>query len=98
MESMRDDEQRNNLRSSLVLPPGDGKLPGFPNAQKVKPKTRFPGGLRRRWKIPSGDILEWDYRHGHIEAYNRRGEHVGEFDFRTGQQIGPAVPDRKVEP
>ncbi len=73
-------------------------LAGFPFARKVRGKTLYGGGLRRRWLTPLGQILEWDYRHGHVEVYDARGRHVGEFDPETGEQRGNAVPGRKVDP
>jgi hypothetical protein len=45
-------------------------LPAFPSARKVRGKTWFAGGLRRRWRTADGLILEWDYQHGTVEAYD----------------------------
>lgn len=75
-------------------------LPGFPDAQKVKPKTSVQGGqgLRPRWRDKNGDILEWDSRHGRVERYNTRGVHLGEFSPETGKRLSPADPTRKVKP
>ncbi|TCC64756.1 hypothetical protein E0H73_10380 [Kribbella pittospori] len=54
------------------------------------------GGLR--WASADGSRLwEWDSLHGHIEGYNKRGRHVGVFEARTGQRIGPAVPGRRID-
>jgi RHS repeat-associated protein len=39
---------------SYTPPPKDG-FPGFPNAERVRPK-----GGRPRWRLPDGDIIEWD--------------------------------------
>jgi len=66
----------------------------------VKPKTPMQDGtrLRRRWKTDDGIILEWDYQHGTVEAYNRRGRHIGEFDPSTGVKKRDADPTRSVEP
>lgn len=33
-----------------------------------------------------------------MEKYNKRGKHLGEFDFRTGEQIKNADPTRRIEP
>jgi hypothetical protein len=78
--------------------PAPTNLPAFPQAVRVKPKTRFPGGLRRRWKDADGTIYEWDYRHGRVEKYNADGQHVGEFDPLTGRQLADANPAYRVEP
>src|SRR5580658_6269841 len=71
-------------------PSGDGRtLPGFPGAARARAKTLMPGGrLRPRWKMPDGRILERDYQHGTVEAYDRRGRHLGEFDATTGASRG----------
>lgn len=73
------------------------RLPGFPNAKPAKPKTRFGGGLRRRWKDNKGKIYEEDRQHGTLEVYDKTGKHLGEFD-RNGKQTKPADPTREVEP
>ena len=74
------------------------ELPGFPDAVRDKAKTPFSGGKRARWRTSEGDILKWDYQHGKIEKYNKRGKHTGEYDPKTGQQTKPAEPGRKIEP
>ena len=82
--------------SAWVPPPR--ALPGFPEAERVKPKTRFAGGLRKRWRDREGRIYEWDYQHGTVEIYDSGGAHVGEFDPVTGGQIKPRNPDYRVDP
>lgn len=83
-----------------ISPPTEDTLAGFPGMFRVKPKTRFPGGKRRRWKDAAGNIYEWDYLHGPVEKWNPRGNrHLGDFDHRTGRRIGIPDPARhKVEP
>jgi hypothetical protein len=74
-------------------------LPAFPDAIRVRPKTAVKrgGGMRKRWKLPDGRILEWDSLHGRLEVYNASGRHLGEWAPTTGRQIsGPK--HRKVEP
>jgi uncharacterized protein YukE len=85
-------------RGAPVPPPRD--LPAFPDAVRVKPKTPVQGGggLRRRWKGRDGTIYEWDSQHGRVEAYDRRGRSLGEFDPQTGEQTKGPDPTRKVEP
>jgi hypothetical protein len=73
------------------------------------PYPRPPGGfldtqerVRRshgqRWKNPRGDRLwEWDPQHGHVEGYDRRGNHVGVFDAMTGERIAPAKKGRDID-
>lgn len=75
-------------------------LPAFPDAKWAKSKTivQGGGGLRPRWKSRDGTIYEWDFQHGAVEKYNKRGKHLGEFDHETGIQSKPADPTRSVEP
>jgi hypothetical protein len=75
--------------------PAPSTLPGFPNAVKVKPMSPRTGGggLRARWQ-DGKNILEWDYQHGAVEMYNKRGQHLGEYDPLTGAQTKDAVPGR----
>lgn len=77
--------------------PAPNALPAFPDAYKVKGKTPMPGGARRRWQ-DDRCIYEWDYLHGAVERYSRRGEHLGEFDAATGEMLKGPVPGRRIEP
>ena len=83
---------------ALIRPPK--VLPGFPTAKRVTSKTRVKGTglLRRRWRTDDGTIYEWDYQHGRVERYNKRGVHEGEFDGNTGEQTGQAISTRRVDP
>lgn len=76
------------------IPPGI--LPGFPGAERVRRR-----GGRARWKDTNGDILEWDYQHGEIEKWNKRGtKHKGSFDPDTGEPIegkGPDSSKKKID-
>ena len=85
------------LKSEPIQPPEN--LPAFPDAKKAKKKTprQGGGGLRERWKDKK-KIYEWDYQHGKVERYNKRGKHEGEFDPETGEQTKPADKNRRVEP
>ncbi len=47
---------------------------------------------------PDGRIFEWDYQHGAVEAYDRRGRHLGEFDAETGEMRRAPITGRTVEP
>jgi hypothetical protein len=80
--------------------PKPASPPAFPDAKWATPKTPIKGGggLRPRWKDRSGTIYEWDFQHGAVEKYNKRGKHLGEFNHETGTQNKPADPTRKVEP
>jgi RHS repeat-associated protein len=73
-------------------PPKNRKLPGFPDAVIVSPKNQ-----RTRWKLPDGSILEWDYKKGEVEMYDRTGKnHKGGFDPNTGRQRSPAKSGRST--
>ncbi|MBV8105094.1 MAG: hypothetical protein JO223_10815 [Hyphomicrobiales bacterium] len=84
--------------TAVTAPPKS--LPGIPTARRVRAKTAVKGTglLRRRWQTKDGAIYEWDYQHGAVEKYNKRGVHEGEFDGNTGEQTGPAIPTRRIKP
>ena len=82
---------------AAYIPPPE-RLTGIPSAERVRPKTRVAGRLRARWLDNDGNVYEWDYQHGHVEAYNRRGRHTGAVDPTTGRKTADAVPGRRVEP
>jgi hypothetical protein len=70
----------------------------FPSAKWAPPKTRMKGGgLRPRWK-DKNNIYGWDFQHGAVEKYDKRGKHLGEFNHITGVQTKPANPTRWIEP
>ncbi len=71
-------------------------LPGFPEAKKAQGKTPYAGGIRQRWTLPKGIILEWDSQHGELEMYDKKGNHLGAFNHNTGEQIKPKNNDRKI--
>jgi hypothetical protein len=79
-------------------PAPDG-LTAFPDAVRIKFKTKVQGGgaSRRRWKDGKGRIYEWDAQHGAVEMYDKQGKHLGEFDPVTGEQTKPAKSGRSVE-
>ena len=56
------------------------------------------GKLRPRWRTPGGWILEWDYQHGTVEVYDRRGDHLGEYDFFTERMLKGAAFGRRITP
>jgi hypothetical protein len=74
-------------------------LTSFPGAKQVKGKTprQGGGGVRERW-LDKKRIYEWDAKKGKVEMYNKTGKkHLGEFDPVSGEQTGPAKPNRTVE-
>jgi len=72
-------------------------LPGFPDAKVVRGKTPYPGGKRKRWEMPDGKFLEWDYMHGEVEMYNKNGNHLGAFDPNKGEKVKNAKKDRNIK-
>ncbi len=55
-----------------------------------KTKTNGETGKNRRY-------YEWDYTHGDVEVYDRRGRHLGSMDPETGEMTKPAVAGRKID-
>jgi hypothetical protein len=73
--------------------------PAFPDAVRVKSKSSVQGGGKRRarWVDRKGRIYEWDYKSNAVEKYDKLGTtHLGEFNHITGEQTGPAEPDRRT--
>ena len=55
----------------------------------------YRGKVKRNKK---GDqFYQWDYTHGDIEVYNRRGEHLGCLDGETGDLTKPPVKGRTIK-
>lgn len=77
--------------------PAPKELPGFPEAKKDRDKTPFSGGLRKRWKLPDGKILEWDKQHGEAELYDKHGNHLGAYDPNTGEQLKGPKSNRNIK-
>ena len=77
-----------------------GDITGISGLKPAKPKIPVQGGgkLRARWKDSDGKIYEWDSQHGELEKYDKRGKHLGAFDYKTGDKIKPADPKRRIEP
>lgn len=52
---------------------------------------------RMVWRTRDGRIYyTWDSLHGELEAFNRRGRHLGAVDPMTGVAIKPAVRGRRI--
>ncbi len=77
--------------------PPPRNLPGFPGAEETRGKTKAGGGRRFRWRLPNGDLAEWDSQHDEVELYDKHGKHKGVADPQTGKRIKPAVPGRRIE-
>ncbi|WP_229933674.1 colicin E3/pyocin S6 family cytotoxin [Campylobacter majalis] len=89
---VQDSEQElgNNIIYSHKVPPKSIQNI-FPNAQSVTSKNQ-----RKRWiDSKNGNIYEWDYQHGDIEIYNKRGIHKGSINPETKKEK-PAVKGRKT--
>jgi len=84
------DQKNQNAQQSYY--PAPKTLPGFPDAGKGKYN---PKSDRKRWVLPDGSILEWDYQHGRVEKYDKSGKnHQGEYDPNTGEIMKDPVPGR----
>ncbi len=77
--------------------PAPTELPGFLDAKELNGKTTFPGGLRKRWALQDKRILEWDYQHGEVEMYTKKGKHLGAYDPLTGEKLKEARNDRSIK-
>jgi uncharacterized Zn-binding protein involved in type VI secretion len=73
-------------------------ISGLRQAKKKTPK-QGGGGLRERWIDAKGRrIYEWDSQHGELEEYRASdGEHLGSVDYKTGEQLKPAVKGRNIK-
>ena len=54
------------------------------------------GTLRRRWEDKK-HIYECNIQHGKIEKYNKRGDHLGEFDPVIELQTKLANPIKNIK-
>ncbi|WP_071651682.1 MULTISPECIES: colicin E3/pyocin S6 family cytotoxin [Duganella] len=53
---------------------------------------------QRRWRSKDGTKLyTWDYTHGDIEVFNKRGRHLGSIDAINGKFIKDPVPGRRID-
>ncbi|MDU5196511.1 MAG: colicin E3/pyocin S6 family cytotoxin [Enterobacter sichuanensis] len=81
--------------------PKTEEIVGISGIQKAKKKTpkQGGGGLRERWIDAKGKrIYEWDSQHGELEEYRASdGEHLGSVDYKTGNQLKPAVKGRSIK-
>ena len=70
----------------------------LPDLSRAKSKTPVQGGggLRPRWTDKDGNIYEWDSQHGEMELYDKRGNHKGSYNPKSGEQK-PPVKGRNVE-
>lgn len=51
-----------------------------------------------RWRNLTRDrVYEWDTLHGHVEVYDRRGNHLGVADAMTGEVISGPVRGRRID-
>ncbi len=55
-------------------------------------------GGKKIWRLSeTGSFYTWDSLHGEIEAFNRRGKHLGSLDATTGKYVKTAVRGRKID-
>lgn len=79
-----------NEIDEYVAPPRD--LKGFPGSVREKRK-----GGRTRWRLPNGDIAEWDSQHGEVEVYDKTGKkHKGALNPETGEKKKEPEKGRKT--
>ena len=50
-----------------------------------------------RWRAPDdGFLFTWDALHGEVEAFDKRGRHIGVLDAVTGNPIKPMRKGRRI--
>jgi hypothetical protein len=54
--------------------------------------ARSDGGLKMEKRL-----YTWDYTHGEIEVFNKRGRHLGSLDATSGELIKGPVPGRTID-
>ncbi|PSH60781.1 hypothetical protein CU100_07570 [Phyllobacterium endophyticum] len=88
--------RKNPDHKYFPAPKSADQIKGIPDLTKTDPKND-----RKRFKDKDGNIYEWDYQHGTLEKFNKRGKHLGEYDPQTGEKTpgkkGKAKP-RTTEP
>ncbi|MGZ5200924.1 MAG: colicin E3/pyocin S6 family cytotoxin [Telluria sp.] len=53
---------------------------------------------QKRWRSKDGTRLyTWDWTHGEIEVFNKRGRHLGSLDAITGELIKDPVPGTTID-
>ena len=94
-------QQSSSVSTGGALPPpedpddeGDRKAgcnkqesPVWKELKPYKGKTRIDA---------KGNKYQWDHTHSDIEVYNKRGEHLGSINPKTGEMYKPAVLGRKI--
>ncbi|WP_430406836.1 RHS repeat-associated core domain-containing protein [Fluviicola sp.] len=84
-------EKPEHEQPKYIPPPKE--LEGFPGAQRLKRGD----GQRVGWKLPSGNLGEWDSQHAEVEVFDKTGKnHKGAYDPKTGEKIKPGDPKRKA--
>ena len=74
-------------RRERQLPIAPSQSPIWQNAEHHR------GRVRRNER---GQLMEWDYRHGEIELYDRNRRHLGAVDAVTGEFVKPPEPGRTL--
>lgn len=70
---------------------------GRRNDDWLSTQQKVTRGGRSRWRNEDGTrYYEWDYTHGHIEAYDRNGFHVGVLDA-AGEAIDGPKKGRRID-
>jgi RHS repeat-associated protein len=71
-------DNKKNQNAQQPYYPAPKTLPGFPGSGDGDFSFK---SNRKRWVLPDGSILEWDYQHGRVEKYDKTGKkHQGEYD------------------
>lgn len=87
-------------RDEMPRPPRSACIASARTGSEARRSKDEASWVRRaRWRDEDGNIYEWDYQHGRLEKYGKRGRHKGEHDPNTGEQTKPADRSRPpIEP
>ncbi|MFF4415067.1 DNRLRE domain-containing protein [Streptosporangium sp. NPDC001559] len=76
-----------NAESKRAEKANPGNSPTWKSLKPYRGKTKTDG---------KGKYYEWDYTHGDIEVYDKKGRHLGSADPVEGKIYKPAVSGRKI--
>jgi hypothetical protein len=82
---------------SLLAQSGGVRAGYSPTPPAASPIWQGLQSYRGARKTDGENYYEYDRKHGEIEVYNRRGEHLGTQNAITGAWEKGPVPGRRIE-
>ena len=93
IDSKPKEQEAKNGYSNLNYTPPPKEIPGFPGAEKLRNKK----GWRPAWRLPNGELAEWDSQEAELEVYDKTGKkHKGAYDPDTGKKKSEGKKERKA--